>query len=195
MTNQYQYNFDRQNGYTMIEVMIVVALIGIVFAFAVPQYQRMVSGNKVRTTTDALLHDLNVVKAAARERGGGIVICKSDSPEAVPPSCSAVVSSPLGNTGWASGWIAFKDTNGSGQYDVGEDLIFTQPPTMQSFVEGSVVPTPNVNAMTFNATGQNMGGAVRFFVKGAGTADASRDRYVCVGIGGRILVSKTAACN
>lgn len=195
MTIQYQHQSDRHRGYTIIEVMIVVALIGIITAIAVPQYQRTMSGTRVRTTTDALLHDLVLVKAASRERGGGIVICKSDNPEALPPSCSAVVSNPLGNTGWASGWIVFKDTNANAQLDVGEDLLFIQPSTMRSFGEGSVVPTPNVQALTFNATGQNMGGAVQFFVKGNNAADVSRDRYVCIGLGGRILVSKTAACN
>jgi len=195
MITQGQPKYDRQNGYTIIEVMIVVALIGIVFAFAVPQYQRMVSGNKVRTTTDSLLHDLNVVKAASRERGGNVVICKSDNSDAAAPNCSNVASDASSNTGWAGGWIAFRDNNGNSQYELGDDLIFVQPRTMNSFTEGSVVPNPNILTLTFNATGQSTVGAVQFFVKGSGSTDASRDRYVCIGLGGRIMVSKTATCN
>lgn len=194
MTSQYQNRSERQSGYTIVEVMIVVAIIGIISVFAVPQFRNTLSGGRVRTTTDALLHDLLLVKAAAREQGGGIVICKSDNPEAIPPACSAVASNPLGNTGWASGWIAFKDVNGDAQFNGTDTLLFVQPSTMRTFNEGSVVPNPNVQALTFNATGQNMGGAVSFYVQG-NDPDTTRNRYVCVGLGGRILVSKTAACN
>ncbi|BBB59658.1 hypothetical protein UNDKW_1385 [Undibacterium sp. KW1] len=122
------------------------------------------------------------------------MICKSDNPEAAIPACSAVASNALGNTGWAGGWIAFKDANIDGQFNAGDSLLFVQPATMRAFTEGSVVPNPNVQALTFNATGQNMGGAVQFYVKG-NDPDVTRNRYVCVGIGGRIMVSKTAACN
>ncbi|WP_422952707.1 GspH/FimT family pseudopilin [Undibacterium sp. TC4M20W] len=195
MTNQHQIRSERQSGYTIIEVMIVVAILGIISVFAVPQFRNMLSGGRVRTTTDSLLHDLLLVKAIARERGGGVVICKSDNPEATTPACSNVVSNASSNTGWAGGWIAFKDANSDGQFNPGDDLLFVQPATMRTFNEGSVVPTPNNTvALTFNATGQNMGGAVQFYVKG-NDPDTTRDRYVCVGIGGRILVSKTAACN
>lgn len=194
MTNQYKNRSERQSGYTIIEVMIVVAILGIISVFAVPQFRNMLSGTRVRTTTDSLLHDLLLVKSIARERGGGVVICKSDNAEAATPACSAVASNASGNTGWAGGWIAFKDVDNDGQYTAGDNLLFVQPATMRAFTEGSVVPSPNVQALTFNATGQNMGGAVSFYVQG-NDPDTTRNRYVCVGIGGRILVSKTAACN
>ncbi|WP_162058098.1 Tfp pilus assembly protein FimT/FimU [Undibacterium sp. KW1] len=69
MTNKHQNRSERQSGYTIIEVMIVVAIIGIISVFAVPQFRNMLSGGRVRTTTDSLLHDLLLVKTIARERG------------------------------------------------------------------------------------------------------------------------------
>ena len=50
----------KERGFTLVEVMIVVALIGILFAITLPQYQNYKTGGKV---AEALVFSTSVQRA------------------------------------------------------------------------------------------------------------------------------------
>ena len=185
----------KQTGFTMIELLIVVAIISVVAAIALPSFRTMIITNRVSTTVNTLQGAILYARSEALKRGGGVTLCKSDNPDAAAPACSNVVSNAAANTGWGSGWIIFADANQNAIVEPGEEVIRVQSPLLRNFNEGSVVPVPDMFFMTFGANGQTFIPDTSFLVKRPpNDTDASHDRYLCVGTGGRPSVSKTLPC-
>lgn len=58
----------KQLGFTMIEILIVIALFGVLASFAVPSFQKMINNTKIRTATDSILSGLQLARAEAVKR-------------------------------------------------------------------------------------------------------------------------------
>ena len=190
---------NRQAAFTLLELLIVIAIIGVVTSFAIPSYQSFVFRSRVSTATSALHRDLMLARSEAIKRGVPVSICRSENAEAAAPSCSTTNSVALNNSGWGDGWIVFTDVNNNGIYESKNNpadvLIRVQGKLMKQIADGSIIPVPQRKYMTFNSTGQVFGGLTRFAINRADAdANASDDRFICIASGGRARVDKTL-CN
>ncbi len=59
----------RSSGFTLIELMIVIALIGVIASFAVPQMGPMIDNNRVVSTANSVVGLLNFSRSEAIRRG------------------------------------------------------------------------------------------------------------------------------
>lgn len=59
-------------GFTLIELMIVIALVGVIAAFAVPQFGRIIDNNRVVSTTNSVVGLLSYSRSEAIRRGSRI---------------------------------------------------------------------------------------------------------------------------
>ncbi len=197
MFNAKQNRQKSFSGFTLIELMIVVVIIGIVSAIAVPSYNSMISRNRVTTAVASLHSAFLLSRSEALKQGVPITICRSETTDAGSPSCADNDSLALANNGWADGWIIFSDNNGNGILEPGanpaERIISVQNKLARNVNDISIIPSTKMRQLTFNATGQVFGGQVQLTVnKPTSDSDASNSRFICIATGGRVIVSKVA---
>jgi type IV fimbrial biogenesis protein FimT len=99
------------SGYTLVELLVVIIIIGIVSAIAFPSFQAMVNGNRLTSATNELLATLQTARMEAIRRNTRVVVCSSTD----GTSCS-------GAANW-SRHIAFVDTDRDGIVDTGEAVV------------------------------------------------------------------------
>ena len=103
---------NRPYGFTLIELMITLAIAAIVMAIGVPSFQVMMRTNRIAAHTNDFLGSLNLARSEAIKRGAGsrVVLCPGTQ-----AGCSG--------SAWGSGWIVFVDANDNGVWDAGEQLL------------------------------------------------------------------------
>lgn len=124
----------RQRGFSIIELVTVIAILGIMLGFALPNFQEFVTNYRTSVQTNDLLADI------ALARG-----------EAVKYSRPTEIRSVGGD--WAAGWFVGTDLNGDGNID-GDEIVKRHGPAEEDFtiaagVQGGAA-TPLV---TFGPTG------------------------------------------
>ena len=91
----------RQNGFTLVELMVTVAVLAIVAAIAFPSFQGTLRSNRVASANNEVLGLLSLARSEAiRSNRGGGVCGSSDG-----ASCDG---------SWSAGMLAFTDTDGDG---------------------------------------------------------------------------------
>lgn len=140
----------KRGGFTLLELMVVLAIVAILTTLAVPSLSRMIQINTISSNVNNFMADLRYARSESMRRGGGVVMCRSDSPEAITPVCSTTAGP--GSNGWVSGWIIYIDANNDGVVNA-TDLLRVQAPitTMDSIIQ------PNAGTSTvfsFTATGR-----------------------------------------
>jgi type IV fimbrial biogenesis protein FimT len=96
-------------GFTIIEVMIVVAIMAILLALAGPSFTTLIERWRVRDSAESLTSSLYHARSEAIKRGGNIILIKN----ANGGGCTTATA----NTEWGCGWHLFFDVNGNGSQD------------------------------------------------------------------------------
>jgi type IV fimbrial biogenesis protein FimT len=187
---------QKQRGFTLVELMVVVAIAAVLIAMAVPSFTGLIKSNQVSSAVNTFLSDVRFARSEAIKRGGSVVICRSDSPEATSPVCSTSGNAANGN-GWVSGWVIFQDLNNDGTIDAGEPILRLQPAITSVDVMTEGAATPRAKAV-FTATGrlQATGSVLKFLFGGNPAFTNEQQRRVCLGLGGRarIVGDGNSAC-
>lgn len=103
-------------GFTLIELMVSLAVMGIVVGLAVPGFQAVVNGNRLSAAANELVASLQTARMEAIRRSRRVVVCSSANANAGADATCASAN--------VDGWITFVDTNSDGVFDkVGDTLL------------------------------------------------------------------------
>ena len=91
----------RTNGFTLIEVLVAIAIAAILLAVAVPSFSAANLNSRLRASSTELIASANLARAEAIKRNGVVNLC----PSADGTSCSA--------GGWEQGWIVIAPAKGA----------------------------------------------------------------------------------
>lgn len=95
------------NGFSLLELLITVAVGGVLVAIAVPGFQSLMTNNRVNQYSNEFLTALNLTRSEAVKRGNRVTLCRSFN----GTSCTTTAG------GWESGWVIFEDENNDGLFD------------------------------------------------------------------------------
>lgn len=137
-----------QTGFTLLELIITMAIAAILLTIAVPSFQTTITNNRLATQTNSLVTDINIARSEAVKRGTSVVLCSSADPNAAAPVCLGA-----GNA-WTSGWIVF--VNGAGDADANQFAAATDTLIKVSQAIGgtaTILTAGALNTFTYNGDG------------------------------------------
>lgn len=106
------------NGFTLVELIITLAIAAIITTMAVPSFQAMIRKNRMATQTNEFISALHLARSEAVKQGQRITICKSTNSTASSPACDTSNS-----IGWDRGWIVFVDGDEDAALDTTEVIL------------------------------------------------------------------------
>jgi type IV fimbrial biogenesis protein FimT len=131
---------NRQAGFNMTELMIVVAIVAILLSVGIPSYRYITNSYRMSAEVNGLMGDLMYARAEAIKEGYNVTACTSANGVSCDP----------GAVTWQEGWIIFQDVNADQTVDAGDNVLRVQ----QTFQGGDTFLANNgVNAISFNREG------------------------------------------
>lgn len=171
----------RAPGYTLIELLTVLAVLALLLTVAAPGMQQWLRWQAVQAAMQALIEDLRFARAEAIARSLRVAVCSSKD----GATCN-------GGADWQSGWIVFADPDGDGQTGVHANEPQSVLRVQQSWPQLAALTASAFNRpqiISYEPAGWARAAArnYRFVPAGANgaTGDDGAMRLVCVSSQGR----------
>ncbi|UHQ54546.1 GspH/FimT family pseudopilin [Microbulbifer sp. YPW16] len=121
----------QQQGMTLMELILTVAIMALLAAIAIPNFARQVEQYRTRSTTEEIMAAIQLARTSAVTQNQRATLRNRGS--------------------WQAGWQAFTDSNNNGQLDAGERELFSSGPVSGVRVSAN---QPLRNYISFIGTGE-----------------------------------------
>lgn len=186
------YRITVSRGFTLVELLITIAIATVLMTLAVPSVKQMIEANAVNKHVTTFISDLRYARSEAIKSGVAVVMCRSITSGNAAPTCATGSGGGSATGGWASGWLIFvnRDLDTSNNYNAsaGDTLLRVQGVLADS---GGIekTTTPAVNKFVFRPTGLMSAGASSFAFNSV-TLTNSQQKQICISVQGRARILK-----
>lgn len=157
-------NAGKDRGFTMVELMVAIAILAILAGLAVPAFDSLVLNSRLRTYANSFSASAQLAKSEAKKRNLAVTLCKS----ANGTSCTS-------SGGWEQGWIVLSGTT----------VIRYQQAVASGYLLSS-----STNSLTFQSSGLGSTQATVTMCRSSPLGGV--ERVVTVSATGRTTISKTS---
>ena len=170
-----------QNGLTLIEMMITLAVAIVLVAVGIPAFRSITANNRAVAQSNALVTALNLARGEAVKRGAPVTVCR-----AVDDACDD------DSNDWASGWVVFDDTDGSGTVENAERIQVWGPPSGTPTIIALDDSDNEVHVVSFDALGAQATAGIPTFTITNPDCKGDQVRAVTVSPTGQISTTRSA---
>ena len=106
---------ETQKGFTLVELLVTLAIAGILLVVAFPSLNKMTIGQRLKVQTNDTLAAILYAKSEAIQRRSEVSVCAIKTN--VHNQCGSSSSE------WANGWLVFNDRNGDGIVGTDDEIL------------------------------------------------------------------------
>jgi type IV fimbrial biogenesis protein FimT len=171
----------RQGAWTLVEVLIILAVVSILITAAVPPMQDFITHNRMSTAVNTFISSLYLARSEAVKRAQNVKVC---------PTTDYVKCT--GGSDWDPGWMVFLDVNDNDSVDLISDVVLQQNPALPSRFR--IIGSGGRSDAVFHSTGHAAGSNNTF--KFCDTREVANTRKVYLSNEGRIRLEHmtTSGC-
>jgi len=164
----------RERGFTLLELMMTVAVAAILVVVGIPGMRSLVQNNRAAAASNSLVSALNLARSEALKRGTSVSVCASSD----GASCSS---------DWAQGWIVATDS-ASGTTAPAPGTVIQ---SWEGLDGGASLSEANGNDFVrYQASG--LSSAKRDFTLTIPDCTGKQGRKISISVTGRVSVQETA---
>lgn len=147
---------SRLRAFTLLELIVTLAIVGVLAAFAAPNMGTIIRNHRITTLTNEVLTEIKLARSEAIKRGTSVAICTADG-----------LNNPLAcnNTkDWRDGRAVYVDSNSNGTNDAGEAFRAGEAIADNRKIKVANSAGVAINQISFNAQGASALGDISLVV-------------------------------
>ena len=170
------------NGFTLLELMITLAIAVILMMIAAPSWQTQTADNRLTAATNQLVGALAYARSEAVKQGRRADLCSSNDITNATPSCTG--------TAWETGWLIWLDADNDNSFDSPGEIVRVS----EALRGGTNITTgAGTTSMSFDPTGFTTTPDT-FLVCDANTGDRNQGRQLRILTSGSVSLTTGRPC-